>query len=296
MVKQKNAELNTTGIGSLQELHEALGHINKRKVKELLTREGIKFRNGDEICEDCIKGKQHRATYRIKPILKPTSPGDMDRSQIGRLVHTDLCVSPVPSLQKGYRYFMAVSEDYTRFRKVYFLRRKDKAKIHIQDYLKWFAVQTGNGVKTLLEILANVGCEFQTAAPYTQQPNGLSEKANRTIVDLTRTLMISKNLPRSLWNETVSCVVILMNIVNTSPNNGVAPNQIFYRERPHLARIQPYGMKYFVEITDKQRKWNPREVEAVLIRYEEEVEAYRLWVPSQRRVVPSKDVIFRKHS
>ena len=302
--------LNVTEIGTLQKMHEALGHINKGKVKELLQREGIAFKDDNETCIQCIRGKQHRATYRTKPPTKSASQGDIDRSQIGRLIHTDLCMSPIPSLHQGSRYFMAITEDYTRFRKIYFLKNKEQAKQFIKNYLTWFNVQTGNKVKALLcdnglefvnselrKVLDEQGCEFRTSAPYTPQQNGLSEKTNRTIVELTRTLMSSKEIPTSLWSETANCVVTLMNIVYTSQNTGITPYEAFYEQKPHLARIQPYGSKCFLLNHDPQRKkWDMKGIEAKLIGYEERMEAYRVWVPTLRKVVSSKDVVFPKES
>ena len=119
--REKKTEVNTTEIGTLQALHGALGHINKKKVKELLKREGIEFEDDDTDCLACIRGEQRRATYHRKPEIQPASPGDIDRSQIGRLIHTDLFQSPVSSLQQGFKYFMAITEDYTRYRRVFFL-------------------------------------------------------------------------------------------------------------------------------------------------------------------------------
>ena len=307
---EKKTEINTTEIGTLQAMHEALGHINKEKVKELLRREEINFEDDDVACTDCIRGKQHRATYRKKPEIKPASPGEIDRNQIGRLVHTDLCKSPVPSLQQGYVYFMAITEDYTRYRKVYFLQKKEQAKTFIEEYLKWFYVQTGNKVKAILcdngtefvnshlrQILAKEGCELRTSAPYCPQQNGLSEKTNRTIIELSRTLMISKELKPTMWSETVNCVVTLMNIVYRSPNTGVSPYEGFYGERPHLARIHPFGSKCFLLDHDPQRKkWMPKGIEAVLLGFDEKIESYRLWVPSQRKFARSKNVVFPKQS
>lgn len=210
----------------------------------------------------------------------------------------------VPSLNK------AITEDYARFRRVYFLQKKEQAKIHIENYLTWFNVQTGNKVKALLtdnglefdnsavrKILADSGCEFRTAAPYAPEQNGLSERANRTIIELTRSLMISNSLPKFLWDEAVNCAVMLMNIVYTSPNTGRSLYEAFYQEKPNLARIYPFGTACSVKINDaKQKKWDNRTVDAILVGYEDKIEAYRVWLGSQHRVIASKNVVFPKQS
>ena len=41
--------------------------------------------------------------------------------------------------------------------------------------------------------------EHQLTAPYTPQQNEVSEKKNRTIMEMARGLMFKKNLPKKYW-------------------------------------------------------------------------------------------------
>ena len=53
---------------SLQQAHEALGHINKATVQNLLRRYGLNYKNEHEDCESCLKGKMNRVSYRTRPL------------------------------------------------------------------------------------------------------------------------------------------------------------------------------------------------------------------------------------
>lgn len=60
----------------------------------------------------------------------------------------------------------------------------------------------------------NVFCEeegitHQLAAFCTPQPNGVSERRNRFIMEMTRCLRHEKNLPKKFWEETANTAVFL---------------------------------------------------------------------------------------
>lgn len=55
------------------------------------------------------------------------------------------------------------------------------------------------------------GVKHFTTMPYTPQQNGVVERCNRTVVEMARCLLKSKNLPGEFWGEAVSTVVYLLN-------------------------------------------------------------------------------------
>lgn len=103
---------------SLKAAHRTLAHVNKEKTKEVLTREKIKFVDDFESCEACIQGKMHRASYRTKP-------KEGRATGIGTF-HADLC-SPATTALGGFKHFLCFTDDYSKYRKVYFLKTKDAA-------------------------------------------------------------------------------------------------------------------------------------------------------------------------
>ena len=46
---------------------------------------------------------------------------------------------------------------------------------------------------------------------YTPQQNGVAERKNRTILDMARSMVKAKHLPRTFWAEAVLCAVYLLN-------------------------------------------------------------------------------------
>jgi len=44
-------------------------------------------------------------------------------------------------------------------------------------------------------------------APYSPQQNGVVERKNRTILNMVRNMLKSKNMPKEFWAEAVDCAV-----------------------------------------------------------------------------------------
>lgn len=53
---------------TLQQAHEAFGHINKHYVKKILTRNKISYKKDEVMCEPCLQGKLSRVPYHSRPM------------------------------------------------------------------------------------------------------------------------------------------------------------------------------------------------------------------------------------
>ncbi|GJU82197.1 putative ribonuclease H-like domain-containing protein [Tanacetum coccineum] len=102
--------------------HRRLGHINfkniNKLVKENLVRDlPLKRFENDQTCVACLKGKQHRASCKTKafnPITKPL------------FMLMDLFGPTFVSSLMHKKYCLVVTDDYSRFSWVFFLRTKDE--------------------------------------------------------------------------------------------------------------------------------------------------------------------------
>ena len=71
--------------------------------------------------------------------------------------------------------------------------------------------QTTHGIRGLeflnqevADMLRDIGAEQSTSNARTPEQNGLSERSNRTLLDLARTLLIDSNLSKTLWSEAIN--------------------------------------------------------------------------------------------
>ncbi|GJR52901.1 putative ribonuclease H-like domain-containing protein [Tanacetum coccineum] len=112
--------------------HRRLGHINfkniNKLVKENLVRDlPLKRFENDQTCVACLKGKQHRASYKTKafnPITKPLF-----------MLHMDLFGLTFVSSLTHKKYCLVVTDDYSRFSWVFFLTTKDETRFLSLEHL-----------------------------------------------------------------------------------------------------------------------------------------------------------------
>ena len=58
----------------------------------------------------------------------------------------------------------------------------------------------------------------EAVSPYTPQQNGIVERKNRTIMNMVRSVLKGKNLPKEFWGEAVSTATY---ILNKCPTNNL---------------------------------------------------------------------------
>jgi hypothetical protein len=61
--------------------------------------------------------------------------------------------------------------------------------------------------------------------PYTPQSNGVAERNNRTIMNMVRSMLNSKNLSKELWGETMSTTTYVLNICPIKKLEGITPEE-----------------------------------------------------------------------
>lgn len=136
------------------------------------------------------------------------------------------------------------------------------------------------------------GIRHETTAPYSPSQNGISERANRTVFDHARAMMHDGGVPTNLWAEAVATAVQLNNIVPHRRHPHTTPFEIIFNRRPHVEHLRAYGSIAYAKIPDELRKkLDPKMVKCILVGYRSR-DCYRLYCPSQHKIVESRDVVF----
>jgi len=116
----------------------------------------------------------------------------------------------------GAKYF-AFIDDRTRYIEIAMLRQKSDIFDAFRKYKRRVEKMTGCVIKRLrtdnareylskdfTKFLENEGISRQLSVEYTSQQNGLAERANHTLVEMARCIMLQANLPQSLWAEAIN--------------------------------------------------------------------------------------------
>ncbi|GJW95901.1 ribonuclease H-like domain-containing protein [Tanacetum coccineum] len=173
--------------------HRRLGHVNfktiNKLVKENLMR-GLptKHFENDQTCVACLKGKQHKASYKSKILNSITQPLFM--------LHMDLFGPTFVSSLMNKKYYLVVTDDYSRFTWVFFLATKK-----------------------------GITKEFSVAR--TPQQNGVAERRNRTLIQAARIMLANSKLPTTFWVEAVNTACYIQNrVLVVKPYNKI-PYELF---------------------------------------------------------------------
>ncbi len=81
---------------------------------------------------------------------------------------------------------------------------------------------------TFDEFCENAGIEHQLTTPYTPQQNGVSERKNRSIMEMARCMLHEKELPKNLWAEAASTAVFLLNRLPTRAVKEKTPFEAWF--------------------------------------------------------------------
>ena len=70
---------------------------------------------------------------------------------------------------------------------------------------------------------------------YTPQQNGVSERKNRTIINIARCLLFESKLPNDFCAEVINTIVCLLNRLPTKTAEGKTPFEAWYGLKPSIA-------------------------------------------------------------
>ncbi|GJZ64916.1 putative ribonuclease H-like domain-containing protein [Tanacetum coccineum] len=194
--------------------HRRLGHVNfkniNKLVKENLVRDlPLKRFENDQTCVACLKGKQHRASCKTKAFSPNTKPLFM--------LHMDLFGPTFVSSLMHKKYCLVVTDDYSRFSWVFFLRTKDETSEILKNFIKEIEnlvdkkvkiIRSDNGTKfknhVMDEFCREKGIKREYSVARTPQQNGVAERKNMTLIEAARTMLADSKLPTTFWAEAVS--------------------------------------------------------------------------------------------
>lgn len=105
----------------------------------------------------------------------------------------------------GNKYFSLLMTAHVVLSEFLNVIKQFKALVENQCNLKIKALRFDNGGEytstSFVEFCNSASIEHQLTLPYTSQQNGISERKNRTIMDMARCLLIEKHMPSQFWAE-----------------------------------------------------------------------------------------------
>lgn len=150
---------------------------------------------------------------------------------------------------QSFCFFLFFVDDCTQMTWVYFLKHKSE----VFKFFTMFHAMVQTQYKTNIQILrSDNGGEFvnnsmkefvqsnrmvhQTTCPRHSEQNGVAERKNRILLEMTRALMLECNVPKSFWPEALATTAYLIKRLPTKALNLKIPLQTlskFTKILPH---------------------------------------------------------------
>ncbi|KAM1476645.1 hypothetical protein ACFXTO_038605 [Malus domestica] len=256
--------------------HKRLGHISKERLIKLSKTELIPKLDLSTTteCVDCLKGKM--TNFRKT---------DAKRSQgLLEIIHTDICGHfPVKTIC-GNKYFINFIDDFSRLGYTFLISEK-------ADALKYTELGQQKGPFALY--LEHNGIIAQYTTPGTPQQNGVSEKRNRTLIGMVRSMMTRSKLPGFLWGEALKTANYIMNRV---PSKSVpsTPFELWHGRAPNFDYFHVWGCKSEARFYNPdERKLDPKTQSCYFIGYPEKSKGFRFYVPQgHTRIQETHNAVF----
>ncbi|GJY26778.1 retrotransposon protein, putative, ty1-copia subclass, partial [Tanacetum coccineum] len=154
-----------------------------------------------DVCVSCISGKMAR-----KPFTHASERAD----DLLGIIHSDVCGPFRTTSREGANYYITFTDDFSRYGYVYLIKHKHDVFEMFKTFQNKVENQLGKTIKALrsdrggeylsqefLDHLRSRGIISQLTPPYTPQHNGVSERRNRTLLDMVRSMMSLTTLPMS---------------------------------------------------------------------------------------------------
>ena len=120
--------------------------------------------------------------------------------------------------------------------------------------------------------------------PYTTQQNGVAERKNRSLKEMTAYLLQAKNIPPSLWEEVVNYASYLQNRVPHKSVVGGIPFEALHGHKPNVSHLRVFGSKAWAKIPiDKRNSFQGQSRECIMLGYADDAKAYKLMDFSTRK-------------
>ncbi|GJT72849.1 retrovirus-related pol polyprotein from transposon TNT 1-94 [Tanacetum coccineum] len=283
--------------------HRRLGHANMRLIQSLASKELVrnlpKLKFDQHFCDACKIGKQAHASHKAKNVVSTT--------KCLELLHMDLFGPSAVRSYGGNRYTLVIVDDYSRYTWTRFLKNKTEAFDQFEIFSKKIQNQLGC---TIVSIRTDHGREFDNevqfgefcnangithnfSAPRTPQSNGVVERKNRTLQEMSRTMLNEQSLPQKFWCNAVDTSTYILNRILIRTILGKTPYEILRGRKPTLDYFRVFGSKCFILNTkDYLTKFDPKSYEGVFLGYSQNSKAYIILNKHTRKIEESLNVTF----
>jgi hypothetical protein len=250
-------------------------------------------------CKHCLASKMHQLPF---PISVPKSQFPL------HVLHADLWgPAPIHS-SNGFRYYLVIVDDYTKFYWVYLLKHKSDAfstfkqfktmvEKHYQSSIHFLRTDCGGEFTSneFNSFCANTGIIHHLTCPHTPQQNGVAKRKHRHLVQCTLALLSQSGLPLSYWSYALATANHLINKLPTPLLNMSSPWEQLHNVKSDLSYLKTFGCKCFPLLSPyNTHKLQPKTTPCIFLGYPPTTKGYLCQDPITKKLYISRHVLFNE--
>ncbi|CAI7799105.1 unnamed protein product [Closterium sp. NIES-53] len=289
-------------------LHRRMGHVALPILQKLVKNEmvaGIRVKGEPDEVLGCPTCMQAKFTHYPFSSSEATAKAPLDE------VVMDV-VGPLKLGAAGAEYFLTIVDVYSRMTWVYVLSKKsDVAETVKTDWLPMVerqqdrlvkAIRTDRGGEFLSKEfslwLKKNGIRHSLTMPYSPAMNGIAERANRTITETTRGLLIEAGLPEYFWPDAVRSACMAKNrALNHVGADKWVPYVEWIGRKPKVDMLRVFGCMCMALVPKHLRhnKLGAKAIWAVHFGMAQNSKGWLLWDPFTKKFLVSRDCKFMEN-
>ncbi|KZV53534.1 hypothetical protein F511_42283 [Dorcoceras hygrometricum] len=278
--------------------HCRMGHPSPNKLSSL--KNILHFDSTDvdiNLCHVCHMSKQKRL---------PFESHNKTAAHSFELLHIDVWGPFSKYSVDGYRFFLTIVDDHTRFTWVYMLRSKSEVSSIFPMFCRMVDTQFGAKIKSVrsdnapdlgfINLFSELGIVHTYSCVERPQQNSIVERKHQHILNVARALMFQSSVPIDYWSD---CIVTSMYLINRTPSSILhhkTPFELLHGKPPAYSHLKIFGcLCYASTLMSSRHKFSPRAIKCVFLGYPPGYRGYKLLNLDTNEILISCDVIFHEH-
>ncbi|KAJ9547457.1 hypothetical protein OSB04_020000 [Centaurea solstitialis] len=219
-------------------------------------------------------------THRTTPERRTSWSFNKDNERANELlgiIHTDVCGPFSHEARGGYRYFITFTDDFSRY-------GYNEVQNKLDKKIKFLWSDRGGEYlsQKFDKHLMECGIVSQLTLPYTPQMNGVSERRNRTLLDMVRSMMCRSTLPVSFWRHALEMAAHILNRVPTKSVEKT-PYEIWTGKKTKFSFLKIWGCEVYVKRVTSE-KLKPKSDKCIFLGYPKTTVGYYFYNPTENKV------------
>lgn len=212
------------------------GRLNSAKMKASVA------------CDVCETAKQVRKTFKIND--EDSEVRESARSN--SVVCSDVLGPITPASKSAFKCIVTFIMMKSRYVTIYPLHKKSDVMNALSRYVQDMKTLSGTTIKvqrsdnggeywnaSMDRFCKSMCIKQEYTVPYDPEQNGILERMNRTLVEMTRCMIKDIGLGKSYWCEAMMTAVDIRNLLPNSSNKRSSIFEMVFQKKPRLdhARI-----------------------------------------------------------